>query len=39
MTLADLAIAFGALMFGACGVVLVLWFARPLRGADEEERP
>lgn len=39
MSLADLAIAFGVLMFGACGVVILLWAADPLRGPDDEERP
>lgn len=39
MTLADLAIGFGLLMFAGCGVVLMLWHADPLRGPDDEERP
>lgn len=38
MTLADLAIALGVLMFGACGVVILLWTLDPLRGPDDEER-
>lgn len=39
MTLADLAIGFGLLMFAACLIVLLLWFADPLRRPDDEERP
>lgn len=39
MTLADLAIGFGLLMFAASLVVLLLWFSDPLRGPDDEGRP
>lgn len=39
MTLADLAIAFAVLIFGACGVVILLWAIDPLRRRDDEERP
>lgn len=39
MTLADVAIGFGLLMFAACCVVVLLWFSDPLVGPDEIDRP
>lgn len=39
MILTDLAIGFALLMFGACGIVVLLWYADPLRRPDDEERP
>lgn len=37
MTLADAAIGFAVLMFGACGLVIALWFVDPTRRSGEKE--
>lgn len=39
MSLADLAIGIGVTFIATCGAVIVMWFADPLRGPDDQERP